>query len=248
MKKVLPILLLLVAGNAYAYRPFMTEDADVAGKGVFQTEMSWDYLKWKNGDVDNVFLLVSPIYGPTESLELSAEIPYIMHQPKDGNEERGAGDINLVAKQIVYRETETIPLLCLKGIAKLDTGDYGKGLSFNGDKDYSLLIVASKAAKQFQFLAQYGYDWIGKRNNQELRDITVYGFAADCGITEPFHLVAEVYGNQNPVRGEKDIANLLTGFTYKVNEHLILDASYRRGLTETSLDWGTGVGLAMEFK
>ena len=66
----------LLPETALAYRPFYTEDAGVAGLGIFQTEVSLDYFKWKNGDIDKIFLLVSPIWGPTENVELSTE--YLM--------------------------------------------------------------------------------------------------------------------------------------------------------------------------
>ena len=65
---------ILVLGNSsFAYRPFGTEDAGVAGKGVVQTETSFDSLKWNDGKTERNFLLV-PIYGLTDNLEVSAEI------------------------------------------------------------------------------------------------------------------------------------------------------------------------------
>ncbi|MBF0567209.1 MAG: hypothetical protein HQK89_18445, partial [Nitrospirae bacterium] len=95
------VILLLFAGSALAYRPFTTEDSGVAGKGVLQTEVSYDYFQWKNGDTDQIFLLVAPIYGPTESLELSVETPYVIHITRGRAPQKGVGDINLVAKQVL---------------------------------------------------------------------------------------------------------------------------------------------------
>ena len=84
-----------MAGNAFAYRPFATEDAGVAGQGVTQVEVSLDRLEWKNGDDDFMFMVV-PIYGVTEKLEVSAELPYLWHEPDTGDSESGVGDMNLV--------------------------------------------------------------------------------------------------------------------------------------------------------
>lgn len=39
------LVFLAVCPLCLAYRPLTTEDAGVAGKGVAQLEMSWDYLK-----------------------------------------------------------------------------------------------------------------------------------------------------------------------------------------------------------
>lgn len=62
------VILFFSTGTVFAYRPFTTEDSGVAGKGVLQTEGSYDYFNRKNGDTDQSLLLVAPIYGPTESL------------------------------------------------------------------------------------------------------------------------------------------------------------------------------------
>ncbi len=144
------LFLFMTAGSAFAYRPLQTEDAQVAGKGVFQSELSWDYLKWKNGDVDNVFLLVSPIFGPTETLELSAEIPYVYHKPKDKKSVNGISDINLVAKQVLIMESGNMPQITVKGVIKLDNGNADKGLG-TGGINYSLVAVATKSVGPFAF-------------------------------------------------------------------------------------------------
>jgi hypothetical protein len=51
---VLILVFVISPENISAYRPLGTEDAGVAGKGVGQMEISWDYLKW-NGDEEHLF-------------------------------------------------------------------------------------------------------------------------------------------------------------------------------------------------
>ena len=52
------IMLSMIIAPALAYRPFGTEDAGVAGKGVIQFEGSWDYLRWNDGMIEKNYLFV----------------------------------------------------------------------------------------------------------------------------------------------------------------------------------------------
>lgn len=236
-----------MAGDVFAYRPLGTEDAGVAGKGVAQTEMSWDYLKWKNDDVEQVFMLV-PIYGLTDNLELSVEIPYLLHNPKAGGSEEGIGDINVVAKYLLIQEGDKNPAFTVKGVAKFDNGDYDKGLG-SGDKDYSLFAVASKSIGQVTIHGQVGYTWVGDEEDSNLRDITLYGIAFDYAVAEPLHILAELNGNRHPDRTteEDDPRNALAGITYKVSDKLTLDAAYRWGLSDSVPDWSTTLGVSITY-
>lgn len=143
-----------MAVSAYAYRPFVTEDAGVAGKGVIQLETSWDYLDWDNDDAEHALLFV-PIYGITERLELSAEIPYLFHEQEDG-----IGDINVVGKFLMLNETEKFPAFTLKGILKTSSGDADRGLG-SGDLDYSIVLVTSKGFGSLTLHGMLGYTFVG---------------------------------------------------------------------------------------
>src|SRR3990172_6906082 len=140
------MLVFLTAGIASAYRPLATEDAGVAGKGIAQAEVSWDNITWKNSDKEDIYLLV-PIYGLTENLELSVEIPYHYHKPSSGPSEEGTGDMNIVDKYLLIPGgTEGLAFVA-KGIVKMDNGDYDRGLG-SGDKDYSIVAVLSETVGQ----------------------------------------------------------------------------------------------------
>ena len=232
--------------SSFAYRPFSTEDAGVAGKGVAQFEVSWDYLKWKNKDKENVFLFV-PIYGITENIELSVEIPYLFHSPAEGDRVDGIGDINLVGKYLLINEGEKNPAFALKGVVKLNTGDYDKGLG-SGDRDFSVFAVASKGFGNLTAHAQLGYTWVGDKRDENLRNIYLYGLALDYGITETFHLVGEINGNRHPDRARaEDPRNILLGVTYKLSEKFTFDFAIRRGLTTSTPDWSTTTGVSITF-
>ena len=245
---VLPgLLLFFMAGNALAYRPFGTEDAGVAGKGVAQTEISWDYLKWENDDLEQGFLLVL-IYGLTDNLELSVEVPYLFHNPKAGGSKDGIGDINVAAKYLLVQEGDKNPAFTVKGAVKMDNGDFDKGLG-SGDKDYSLFAVASKTIGQVTVHGHLGYTWVGDKKDKNIGDITLYGIALDYTLMESFHILAEINGNRHPDRitEEDDPRNALAGITYKVSDRFTLDAAYRWGLSDSVPDWSTTIGASITY-
>lgn len=234
-------LVFIMAGSLYAYRPFITEDAGVAGKGVAQLEVSWDYMDWENGDTENVLLLV-PIYGITERIELSAEMPYLFHEEEDG-----IGDINLVGKFLMISETDRLPAFALKGVIKPPTGDEDKGLG-SGDWDYSIVLVASKGFSRFTFHSMLGYTFVGDNGDENIRDIHLYGFAVDYGLTEKFHIVSEISGNRHPDRTiDKDPLSCLIGFTYQISEKIVLDSGVRYGFNDAVPRWNYTLGVSITF-
>ena len=239
----------LLSQSAQAYRPFATEDAGVAGLGIFQTEVSWDSYTWKNGDSDQVFLLVAPIYGPTTDLELSAEMPYVTHTIAGGPTTKGLGDVNLVAKYVLAWEKYDTKdaLLTLKGYVKLNSGSYDQGLG-RGDTEYVLAPVLTKIINESLTVhAQLGYVWVANKQDPNLRNFGFLGFAADYAITEPFHVVAEYTQNQHPDQGLADQKLGLVGFTYAVNKDFMIDATYKQGIGPTSPTSGIGIGVAIQF-
>lgn len=242
------LILLLSECSALAYRPLGTEDAGVAGKGVIQAEMSWDYLKWDNDELDQekVFQVV-PIFGVTEALELSIEIPYLVHDIKGGGSEEGTGDINLVAKYLLIPGGKDGPAFALKGVVKMDSGDYDKGLG-SGDKDYSIVAVTSDTVGPLTAHIHFGYTWIGKTKDENLRDITIYGIALDYAMTEEFHLLGEYNGSRHPDSTANDDPRVaLAGITYKMSDSLTLDAAYRWGLSDSVPKWSTTVGASITY-
>ncbi len=239
-------LLLTFSGPAHAYRPFTTEDAGVAGKGVFQAEMSWDYLKGQDSGRDAVFLLV-PIVGVTENLELSAEIPYQFRSPFEAENENGIGDVNLVAKYQIVKETENVPAVALKGLFKTNSGNSDRGLG-SGDKDYGLFAAVSKTIGKYTIHGMFGYTVVGDNGDENIRNIYSYGVALDYELTDKFHLCGEVTGNRNPDRtGPNDPLSGLLGATFKINEKIVLDGGVRYGFTRSAPDWSTTVGMTFTF-
>jgi len=192
-------------------------------------------------------LLFVPIYGITERMELSAEIPYLFHDHEGGERVNGIGDINLVGKFLLLDEKEVMPAFALKGVVKTKSGDEEKGLG-TGDLDYSVLAVASKGIGNLTLHGMLGYTFVGDNGDENIRNIFLYGLAADYGVTEKFHVVAEIAGNKHPDRRSPDNPlSSLVGVTYKVSEKVILDGGVRYGFNSSVPKWSTTIGVSLTF-
>lgn len=241
---VLTVAVITYPVNCFAYRPFATEDAGVAGKGVVQLEMSWDYLQWDNDDEENVLLLV-PIYGPAENIELSLEVPYMFHNPQEGESHEDIGDINIVSKFLIFDEKDRYPALTVKSVVKTNSGNEKKSLG-SGDWDYSPVAVASKSFGDLTLHGMFGYSFVGDNGDKHIRDIYLYGFAADYGLTETFHIVAEANGNKHSDRKARaDPISSLLGATYKVSDKVTLDGGVRFGFNHSVPDWNVFIGMTI---
>lgn len=231
--------------GGFAYRPFATEDAGVAGAGVAQLEMSWDYLDWDGGR-ENMPLLV-PVYGVTRRLELSAEIPYMLHEHEGGERMSGIGDINLVGKFLVLEEKTGRPSLVLKSAVKTKSGDEVKGLG-SGDMDYNITAAASKALGAVTLHGMFGYTFVGDNGDDSVSNISLYGLAADYSVTAKFHLAAEISGSKHPEKALlEDPLFALLGLARQISDDLILDAGLRYSFNKAMPKWSTTIGASITF-
>ena len=243
---VIFIAIAFAPSKSSAYRPFITEDAGVAGKGVAQFEGSWDYLSWSNDDKENVLLFV-PIYGITERIELSLEIPYLFHNYKEENVENGIGDITIVSKFLLFEEKKIFPAFAIKGGIKTNSGDEEQGLG-SGDRDYSIVVAASKTLGDLLVHAMLGYAFIGDNDDKNIRDIYLYGIAFDYSLTRRFHICSEISGNRHPDREEdRHPISGLVGLMYALSDKAILDSGVRYGFNDCAPKWDLLIGISITF-
>ena len=231
--------------GAFAYRPFATEDAGVAGAGVAQLELSRDYLDW-DGDKENMGFLV-PVYGVSRGVELSAEIPYLLHDYRVEGKHNGIGDINLVGKFLLVEENAGRPSIVLKSAVKTKSGDEARGLG-SGDMDYNITAAASKALGAVTLHGMFGYTFVGDNGDDSVRNISLYGLAADYSVTARLHLAAEISGSKHPEKTllEDPLSGLL-GLAHQISDKLILDAGLRYSFNKAMPKWSTTIGASLTF-
>lgn len=243
---VVVFLLAHLPGSGHASRPFVTEDAGVGGKGSLQWEFSWDHLKWPGDDREHVIMIV-PTYGIADEVEMSVEVPLMLHDFSGGHRHDGLGDITIVTKFQLRAEREWLPALALKTVLKTTSGNAAQGLG-SGALDYSVIGVASKQAGRLTVHSMAGYTFVGTNGDPALRDIFLYGIAADFALDDATRLAAEFTGNRHPDRHADSSPHVvMVGASHAFGDDIIADAAVRWGTTPSAAAWNTSLGLTVSL-
>ena len=234
----------ITTSMCYAERPFATEDAKTAGKGVITFELSWDYINWRAGSFEEIVLFVTG-YGLTDNLEVAFELPFLSHDFGPAHRDQGLGDAVLSAKWLLADEGKVHPALTLKSHVKINTGNAQRGLG-SGAHDYALMAVGTKTIGRFTIHGMAGYNAIGKNGNPDLRNIYLYGLAVRYQINDALGIAAELAGNDDPNRHAvtSPMAGLV-GTAYALSENVTLDTALKFGLTTSAPLWNASVGLSV---
>ena len=235
--------------SAYAGRPFATEDAGVAGRGVFQLEEGMQYAD-KNRD-EEFSLTTTPILGLTDWLEVSADFPASFLRPEEGKNVEGWSDISLITKTQIFPEKEFIPATLLKTVVKFSNGNDAKGLG-SGDEDVQLVGVLSKTVKNLTVHGNAGYAFVGDDQDEALRDYLIYGVASEYKLSDRWKVVGELYGEKGG-HFDSDASNHhrlnpLVGLTFQVSPNVLLDLVWKVGLTNNeNPEQAVIAGLSISF-
>ena len=234
---------------SHADRPLNTEDAEVTDKGFFQIEVGIDCEKQFNKK--NYSIIYVPIYGLTERMEFSIEIPYSLITPNTGFSRKGLSDINLVIKDLIIPEEEIMPAFLLKTQIKLSNGNVKKELG-SGDKHIGFVGVATKTFESFTLHTNLGYTFVGSKADNSLKDYILYSIACEYYLRKKMKIMGELYGesdpHSNPSSFKRHILNPLMGLSFQLNEKVILDYAFKVGITRgKKSEYGIVFGLSVSF-
>ncbi len=240
------LLVLICSNQAFAYRPFVTDGAEVVGKGVFLDELGWDHLDWKNKDTDDIYSSFM-FLGITKDLHVGVGVPYSVHSINEGPSTRGWNDFYYYAKYVGIRDAKGNAAVSYKFQGKWNNGDYYKILGF-GDKEYQgSICITQPIGDILQIHGQLGYNLVSDAKNENYSNYVNYGVAADYSYTKELHFLFEVSGNENPDKTLESQRLGTIGFNYTLNDHFVFDATYRHGLTDTTQKNQYGIGLTVIF-
>lgn len=133
--------------NAFAYRPFVTEDAAVGCRGDKYIETALERIE-EPGIITDTFFLV---YGYTllHRFELSVEIPYVRADPDENTFFHGMGDVLFSAKYLFlgemleYGSNPRDFVASLKADVKTRSGDEKKYIG-SGENEQELSMAISR--------------------------------------------------------------------------------------------------------
>ena len=189
-----------------------------------------------------------PVYGLTDNIEVSCELPFDILRPKDGPNEKGLGDINLVVKTLFFPEKELTPSLLLKTVVKLETGDEDDGLG-SGDEDIGLILATTKSIGPITIHGNAGYTFVGDDYDNTLNDLLLYGIALEYSLVPRLKIVSEAYmESDTDFEEESHSINPLIGLTCQLIENVTLDTAFRMGIRcHQKTEYGVIGGVSISF-
>ena len=219
------VLALMIAEPASAVRPFVTDDARVAGRGsaLLETSVHWDKTLLQNLNIAT--------FGFTERLE--ATLGFTDGIPLEGEGEGHFGVSGPVfqLKYLLFEaQPNRTPGLALSAGA---TAPYGAaGLRVPSWTEFFYAAVTESLGENERVLIHANLGLVSTRPEEERRKtITTWGVGAQIRLIGGLHSVSEIfYGD--PYSGKEGGA-FQVGFRHFISESVQVDATVGSGL------WGT---------
>ena len=245
------VMLLLYPSSLPAGRFLNTENAGVADRKSFSTELSLDFLKSGANNPQYMFLFV-PVYGIGEQTEISAEIPYSWKNVSKGVVHGAFGDLVIVSKNMILPERYFVPAVLLKTRVKFSNGNAGKEFG-SGNEHIGFTGVFTKTFGNISIHSNIGYTFITHARHVNENDYILFGIAGELSLRDTFIIEGEIYGESDSHFDvgtfKHHILNPLLGFSYRITKSAIFDAAVRAGITKrrTVTDFGITTGISLVF-
>jgi hypothetical protein len=250
MRPIVAIIILALAGPAFAYHPLLTEDTETQGKGGHQLEFSLDATRDRAGPASTRIRQTNLVltYGLAEKLDIQLGMNRLRQRLDDGMgqivEASGTGDTSLELKwQFVNKDGFT---LALKPGITLASGDANRRLG-QGHANYGGVLVAGYESDGWEF---YGH--LGARRNQnafgERRSLYQASGSVLWEVRKLVWLIAEAGVLRQPdpalTRNPKFLG---LAVIWGRSEKLDFDIGWRRGLNREAPDRTLGAGVTVRW-
>ncbi len=214
----------------FAGRPLTTDDAETVEKGKFELEIGYDWIK-NSDNTKNQEMGISLKGGLTDWMDLGISVPFIIEE--ENNKLNEWGKIEIGAKFSILKEKEKNPGISftISGTPKPD----------EGDKIYGVNLILSKGFEKMAFHINTGTYSLKTASGN--KNVFTYSGAIEYNILEKLNLVGEIAGEIND---EKPV-EILTGINYKLNENLIFDLGFAKGLNDNTPDWRITAGITLNW-
>lgn len=243
--------ILVFETNAFAYRPFNTEDAGVGCRGDMYMEASYERIP-EPGLTSDMFLLVTG-YSFNDRFEVSAEMPYVRAKTEYHSTTHGIGDVLFSGKYLLLGEmpkdgsTPQGFLVSMKGAVKTRSGNADK-YTGSGENEQELSMAISRC---FGFVTAHfmaGYTWITHRSDETRSNYYLYGYAMEFHLTDVISLAGEITGQKDAgYTSHRQELNVLAGALFYVNQAVIVDIFASRSIIQGEDYNSFGLGGTIGF-
>ena len=248
---------ILLAVQAFAAHPLITDDTGTQGKGAVLIESSINYLK--DNEFRSTVVPLGLTAGISETMDVGVELPYLLLRPSavTGQPERGCSDVNFKFKHRFYeqekKDGEQGPAersLAYQVAFIQPSGSEEKGLGA-GITRWNARLMGTTEWESTEVSANVGYDSSGRalRRGNFVFDYAVsFSIVAKYEQTKPWEPVVELaVVRVKGADGYERISTALAGIIYEPSEQFYVDAGVRAGLNERSEDYALLAGFGYKF-
>lgn len=252
MFKVMLVLFFVAASvvpaGAEWQRTIKVEDTLTVGRCKWQVDVNAEYSKLPEalGDKDLGVVGILPRFGVMERWDIAAFIPGVYL--KNGDEEYGIGDIEIMTKLMILDDIDDIVGLSIIGAVKTSTGDEDKGLG-TGTDDYTGAVAISKVFGDLTLVGNLGYTFIDEGDAAvEYEDLFIYGAEAVYRVCDLYDVHVFIVGETERVKGQDGELMAGAGMTiYPQWEFISFQISGAAGLTDDSPDFSAEAKVRVLF-
>jgi hypothetical protein len=228
-------MVLVSAGPAWAYRPFVSTDAAVADPR--EIEIEFGALTLDRTGPENTFTAPSVVvnYGVHERWELVGQFGV---QEGSGTEITDPGVfVKGVLKEGVLQGKDGFSVALEAGPLLPSTVKGEGGVGFEGTG-----ILSARLAPVLLHL-NVG----GGVDRSDARPFVTWGLIGELPVTARLRVVSEVNGEST--KGLRPNNSVLVGFIWQPSSaNIFLDAAVRRGISSGAPDWEVTAGVTFGFK
>ncbi|MBT8106795.1 MAG: hypothetical protein KJP17_01070 [Gammaproteobacteria bacterium] len=186
-----------------------------------------------------------------ERVAFTVKVPYLnVRTTADGitTTESGLGDVSAGLTVFDVLSNRDLGLaLDVTGAVKFGTADPDKGLG-TGEEDVSVYFDGYKFFEDAALLASVGYRWRGSPADTPLDDVmlaTIGALFRTEGGTQ-FSLTYDF--RESAIAGTDDIREAHGFVSFPLGENWVLECHAFTGLTDSSANWGAGIGVATQLR
>jgi hypothetical protein len=158
----------------------------------------------------------------------------------------GVGDVIIKGGYVLVAEQGLLPQIRPSVFVKVPAADKNKALG-TGEFDEEFAVEVSKRFGAWNLFAEAGYTLQGKSSQLHLRNFMAYDTGVAWQISDKFRPALFVKGSSSPADNSSGLMEVRMKIKYQVTQHTGIEGYLAKGLTRSSLDYGSGFAVYQDF-
>ncbi len=215
------LLSMCLISSAHADLVLETETAELGKKGDWLFSQAVQ-VEWEKDGGRGIFTVNQYEYALSDRAEILIEpFFYEWNDPKLGKSVNGVGDLEVTPSYMIMIDDEKswLPAAVLAFKLKVPTATNPEIGS--GEFDYQPYIILGKNFGPWICNFNLGYDFVtSPSKGDKLKNQVISDFSVEYKFTPKFSMLAEIFANSSPVKGEKGTFAGAIATEYRFTEHI----------------------------